>query len=110
MKELFEWLNNSKENLLNRSCIFHYEVVNIHPFPDGNGKMGRLWQTLILMQEIKAFELIPLEYYIQGSLEKYYDALYSSDKTTGEKSFVEYMFSLIEKALRDYHDSDFLLK
>ncbi|MEZ4798771.1 MAG: Fic family protein [Flavobacteriales bacterium] len=99
MEELFEYLKNSKEITLIKSCVFHYEMEFIHPFIDGNGRMGRLWQTLILMQEYPVFEFIPLENVILNSQKKYYQALAKSDKLASSTPFVEYMLEVIDNAL-----------
>lgn len=99
MEELFEYLKNSKEITLIKSCVFHYEMEFIHPFIDGNGRMGRLWQTLILMQEYPVFEFIPLENVILNSQKKYYQALAKSDKLASSTPFIEYMLEVIDNAL-----------
>jgi len=67
MKDLFKFLKNSDELTLIKSCVFHYETEFIHPFLDGNGRMGRLWQTLILMSEYPIFEFLPFETLIRVS-------------------------------------------
>jgi Fic family protein len=71
----------------------------IHPFLDGNGRMGRLWQTLILMDEYPVFEFLPFETLIQQSQQSYYDALALSDKSGESTPFVEYMLEVILNAL-----------
>ena len=62
MRELFTYLRQSEDNLIIKSCVFHYEMEFIHPFMDGNGRMGRLWQTVILMKGNPVFEFLPIEH------------------------------------------------
>jgi len=66
MTNLFVYLRDSEDNLIIKSCVFHYEMEFIHPFADGNGRMGRLWQTIILMQANPVFEFLPIELEIIG--------------------------------------------
>ncbi len=70
MKDLFKYLKSSEEIELIKSCVFHYEIEFIHPFLDGNGRMGRLWQTLILMKKYPIFEFLPFETMIGNDQEK----------------------------------------
>ncbi len=99
MQELFNYLKKSKDNLLIKSCVFHYEMEFIHPFMDGNGRMGRLWQTVILMKENPVFEYLPIEHEIKIQQQKYYDALGESDKEGICTIFVEYMLDKIRTSL-----------
>lgn len=99
MNELFAYLKNKKELTLIKSCVFHYEMEFIHPFIDGNGRMGRLWQTLILMREYPVFEFIPFENIIQRSQDEYYRALSKSDKAGNSTPFIEYMLQVIDDSL-----------
>jgi len=86
MKDLFKYLKTDLQMLV-KSCVFHYEMEFIHPFSDGNGRMGRLWQTLLLMQQYPVFEYLPFETLISKHQEKYYQALATSDKQ-GESTFL----------------------
>ncbi|MCR5455661.1 MAG: Fic family protein, partial [Bacteroidales bacterium] len=75
MADLFGWLKKSDEHPLIKSCVFHYEFEFIHPFEDGNGRMGRLWQTVILKQWKPVFAWIPVETLVKQHQKEYYDAL-----------------------------------
>ena len=99
MKDLFEYLKDSDELALLKSCVFHYEMEFIHPFLDGNGRMGRLWQTLILMAEYPVFEFLPFETLISKTQDEYYKSLALSDKSGKSTYFIEYMLGVIEKSL-----------
>lgn len=99
MSELFEYLKNEDDPTLIKSCVFHYEMEFIHPFVDGNGRMGRLWQTIILMQEYPVFEYLPFESLISQTQEKYYEALSKSDKAGKSTVFIEYMLKVIDESL-----------
>ena len=99
MKDLFEYLKDSDELTLLKSCVFHYEMEFIHPFLDGNGRMGRLWQTLILMAEYPVFEFLPFETLISKTQDEYYKSLALSDKSGKSTYFIEYMLGVIEKSL-----------
>lgn len=101
MKDLFEYLKNSEEIELIKSCVFHYEMEFIHPFLDGNGRMGRLWQTLILMKKYSVFEYIPFETLISKDQEKYYGALSESDKSGKSTKFIEYMLDVINISISE---------
>ncbi len=101
MKNLFEYLKDSDELTLIKSCVFHYEMEFIHPFLDGNGRMGRLWQTLILMTEYPVFEFLPFETLISKTQDEYYKSLALSDKSGKSTIFIEYMLGVIEKSLEN---------
>jgi len=101
---LFQYLNKFDDLILIKSCVFHYEMEFIHPFLDGNGRMGRLWQTLILMREYPVFEYLPFETLINQTQKEYYKALELSDKHGNSTLFIEYMLGVLEKSLIDLLD------
>jgi len=104
MKDLFQYLQKSEEIELIKSCVFHYEMEFIHPFLDGNGRMGRLWQTLILMEKYPVFEFLPFETLISNDQEKYYKALAESDKSGKSTKFIEYMLNVIDISISELLD------
>lgn len=99
MNDLFKYLKTDDEITLVKSCVFHYEMEFIHPFTDGNGRMGRLWQTVILMSKYPVFQFIPFESLISKTQEDYYKVLSQCDKTGKSTLFIEYMLSLVNEAL-----------
>lgn len=99
MKDLFEYLKDDQELTLIKSCVFHYEMEFIHPFIDGNGRMGRLWQTVILINDYQIFEFLPFETLISATQDEYYKSLSMSDKSGKSTPFIEYMLGVIEKSL-----------
>jgi Fic family protein len=101
MDNLFKYLKNEDELTLIKGCVFHYEMEFIHPFMDGNGRMGRLWQTVILMKEYPVFEFLPLETLISQTQKDYYYALAQSDKAGKSTLFIEYMLDVIDKSLNE---------
>lgn len=80
IKDLLGWVKKTKVHPLISSCVFHYEFEFIHPFSDGNGRMGRMWQTLLLMQWKPIFAWLPVETIVKENQQKYYDAIALSDK------------------------------
>jgi Fic family protein len=101
LKDLFEYLKNDNDLLLIKSCVFHYEFEFIHPFIDGNGRIGRLWQTNILKEYSKVFEFLPIETLIKERQQDYYDVLSRSDNQGNSTSFIEFMLEIINSELND---------
>jgi len=101
MKELFGYLKDDDELTLIKSCVFHYEMEFIHPFLDGNGRIGRLWQTVILLQDFPVFEFLPFEKLISETQIDYYQSLSLSDKLGKSTPFIEYMLGVIDKSLAE---------
>lgn len=101
MKQLFDWLSNSKANMLIRSSVFHYEFEFIHPFDDGNGRTGRLWQTALLASWKPVFEWIPIESIIKDNQEEYYRAISLSTAEGKSNRFILFMLGIIKKAVSE---------
>jgi Fic family protein len=99
IKDLFAWIKKDNHPLLIRSCVFHYELEFIHPFQDGNGRMGRLWQTVLLMHFHPVFEFLPVESVVKTRQKEYYKALSLSDKAGNSNIFIEFMLGAIAQSL-----------
>ena len=106
MKDLFEYLKRDIETpWLIKACIFHYELEFIHPFLDGNGRMGRLWQQLLLVKENAVFKYVCIEEMIKYSQEQYYRVLEACDQNGDSTIFIEYSLEQILIALEKYRDA-----
>ena len=100
MDDLFGWLKESKDHLLIRSCVFHYGFEFIHPFIDGNGRTGRLWQSLILGKLHPLFEHLPVENMVYANQQAYYDAITASTNAGQSGPFIDFMLNEIFKTLK----------
>ncbi len=101
MADLLDWLVQTDEHPLVASCVFHYEFEFIHPFVDGNGRMGRLWQTLILRTWKPLLAYLPVETVIRERQEDYYRVLAVSDQQADATPFIEFMLSALRDAIRE---------
>ena len=101
MESLFLWLNEARESLhpLIFSSVFHYELVFIHPFADGNGRMARLWHTALLERWRPLFEYIPLESQIEKFQAEYYGAIEESHSAGNSCAFIEFMLEQTDSLL-----------
>lgn len=101
MQALFEWLRSSSEPPLLKACIFHQRLEDIHPFADGNGRMGRLWQSVILNAIHPVFASLPVESIVHDNVKTYYATLLSSEQGEHDVTlFVEFMLAALREALR----------
>lgn len=98
---MLESLKTSKDLALIKSCVFHYELEFIHPFIDGNGRMGRLWQTIILMGYHPVFEFLPVESIIKRRQTSYYKVLGVADRSGKSTVFIEFMLGVILESLNE---------
>ena len=105
--EPLDWAKSSDLHMLIRSCVFHYELELIHPFADGNGRVGRLWHTLLLSKWNPVFAWLPVESIIHDHQQEYYDAINASNDAGESTAFIEFMLSVIKASLIDaIHTSD----
>jgi Fic family protein len=101
MKDLLGWLKRTDAHPLIAGCVFHYELEFIHPFADGNGRIGRLWQTVILSQWNALFAYLPVESVIRDRQAEYYKVLAACDKAGNSTAFIEFLLAALLTALRE---------
>lgn len=106
MADLFQWLKNSDVHPLIKSCVFHYEFEFIHPFQDGNGRMGRLWQTVILKDWKSVFAWLPIETLIKENQDEYYKALSSNDSNADSTNFIVFMLQTILNTIKEILETE----
>ena len=104
--DLFGWLVTSTDHLLIRSCVFHYEFEFIHPFSDGNGRIGRLWQSLILGRLHPLFEHLPVENMVYSNQQAYYDASAASNAQAQSGPFIDFMLGEILATLKTHQGDE----
>ena len=104
MEELVQWTESSPFPLLIKSCVFHYEFEVIHPFADGNGRIGRLWHTLLLSKWNPLFTWLPIESIIHDHQVEYYAAINQSNAQGEGTAFIEFMLGIIKEALQEAID------
>ena len=106
MGDLFHWVKTTKEHPLIHSCVFHYEFEFIHPFVDGNGRMGRFWQTMLLSRWKGIFAWLPVETIVKEHQQEYYHVIAQSDAAGNSTTFVEFMLKCLLDAMENYEDTE----
>lgn len=105
MNDLLTWAKTTPTHPLISSCVFHYEFEFIHPFSDGNGRMGRMWQTLLLMQWHPLFAWIPVESIVKEHQQEYYHAIVQSDKQANSTPFITFMLKCLLEVMKEMRES-----
>jgi len=106
IQQLISWIRTSEVHPLIKSCVFHYEFEFIHPFADGNGRMGRMWQTLILYKWKKIFGWLPVETLIKKRQDEYYNVLGLCDKAADSAEFIEFLLEAIDDSLKELEHTE----
>ena len=101
IENLLYWVKNSELDMLVKSCVFHYEFELIHPFSDGNGRLGRLWHTLLLSLRNPLFAWLPIESIVHDNQDKYYASINKSNADGSGTAFAEFMLEIIKTALEE---------
>ena len=106
MGDLFKWVSKTDVHPLIHSCVFHYEFEFIHPFVDGNGRMGRFWQTMLLSRWKGIFAWLPVETIVKDHQQEYYNVIALSDAAGNSTVFVEFMLKCLLDAMENYEDTE----
>ena len=106
MGNLFAWIKSTNVHPLINSCVFHYEFEFIHPFMDGNGRMGRYWQTMLLARWKGIFAWIPVETIVKAHQQEYYDAIAKSDAAGESTIFITFMLHCLLDSIKEYKVAD----
>ena len=106
MHDLFEWVRKTDVHPLVSSCVFHYEFEFIHPFIDGNGRMGRYWQTMLLSRWKGIFAWIPVETIVKEHQQEYYDVIAKCDAVGNSTAFIEFMLRCLLDAMNQIEEED----
>jgi Fic family protein len=102
MSDLFSWAKASELNPIIKACVMHYEIETIHPFSDGNGRIGRLWQSAVLCKYNEMFKLMPIETIVYANQQRYYDAIERSREENSSTEFIEFMLEMILKTIDSF--------
>jgi Fic family protein len=106
MGDLFHWVKTCKTHPLVYSCVFHYEFEFIHPFIDGNGRMGRYWQTMLLSKWKGIFAWIPVESIVKQHQQEYYNVIAKCDAAGESTLFIEFMLQCLLEAMENYEEAE----
>lgn len=106
IQDLFEWVSSTETHPLISSCVFHYEFEFIHPFEDGNGRMGRFWQTMLLSRWKPVFAWLPVESIVRDNQEGYYAAIAESDHKGNSTPFIVFMLKCLLRVIEEHEQSD----
>jgi len=102
MEDLFVWARTSELNPIIKACVMHYEIETIHPFSDGNGRIGRLWQSAVLCGYSSLFRLMPIETLVHANQQRYYESIERSRKANSSTPFIEFMMEMILKTTDEF--------
>ena len=102
MTDLFKWAKGSELNPVIKACVLHYEIETIHPFSEGNGRIGRLWQSVVLCRYSDIFKMMPIETMVHANQQRYYDAIERSRDVNSSTPFIEFMLEMILRTMEAF--------